>query len=292
MPATSQDLLTGTPTTPALLQPAAALLATSILDILSSNPLTLKKMLGCGPAVEAFLAAWTSLLSARNLHVRISVPAIEADNHSPRISYATRASLPPPSATPFPHPIAQATPADLADILALYTAFQPWNAPGALSVLAPLIQARLVWFVRVHGEPAGYVRLGRATPRTVAILNVYVTPPRRRQGIAEAMVRGVTRYYLDAPPYGVLPQAVQPDGGPLPLVGFKAEVNLAVADGGPERLYRRSGFLFPERSGDVGVAGGVDPATGRKAWYECSLREVQQEQESSSETEHSTVFGA
>ena len=291
VPTTAEPLLTGTPTTPGLLAPATALLASSILPILAPTPLALDKLIGFGPAAEAFLSAWSSLLASRGLRVRIDTGA-RAGAFGSRVSYATRASLPPPPRTPFPHAIVQAraTPADLDALAQLYIAFQldtPWRGvvtrDAALAFVERPVRAGLVFLVRAggdaDGEAVGYVLLGRVTPRTIAIRNVYVQPSHRRQGIAEAMVRGATRYFLSVPPHGM---QLAHDGPPA--VGFKAEVNLNVADAGAERVYRRAGFLFPDRSGDAdGPTGGVDPATGRKGWYESLWRAVVPEDEPSSE---------
>ncbi|KAI0647380.1 hypothetical protein C8Q79DRAFT_1009481 [Trametes meyenii] len=52
------------------------------------------------------------------------------------------------------------------------------------------------WTCRTGGELVGFVVNGRATPRTVAIKNVYVPPEHRRKGYAEAMVRAMSRHYL------------------------------------------------------------------------------------------------
>ncbi|RPD58469.1 hypothetical protein L227DRAFT_188399 [Lentinus tigrinus ALCF2SS1-6] len=283
VPTSAEHLLIGTPTTPGLLGPAVALLASSTLDQLSSDPLVLDKMIGPAPAVSAFLAAWVDLLATRGLRVRIDT-GTKAGAFGSRVSYVTRATLPPPPTNPFPHPVVQATPADLEDIAQLYIAFQfdtPWHGvvtrEAALAFVDRPVKAGLVWYVRVDGETVAYVLLGRVTPRTIALRNVFVKPSHRRKGIAEAMVRGVTRYYLNAPPYGVQPTTEGP-----PAVGFKEEVNLNVADEGAERVYRRSGFLFPDRNGDA-VTGGIDPATGRKGWYESIWRGVEQEPEPSSE---------
>ncbi|RPD81546.1 hypothetical protein L226DRAFT_527822 [Lentinus tigrinus ALCF2SS1-7] len=292
IPTTAQQLLTGTDTpsgtTPGLLAPATSLLASSTLTHLSSNPLVLDRIVGPDTVVEPFLTTWSALLLSLNLRVHIHSGSGTAFNGS-RVSYATRASLkPPPSASPapsppFPHPIVQASTADLETIAQLYIAFQadePWHRTirrsAALACIEGPVKAGLVWYVPIDGPPggaAGYVLLGRASPRTIAIRNVFVSRSHRRKGVAEAMVRGVTRYYLNAPPHGVRPLKEGP-----PAVGFKEEVHLNVSDESAERVYRRAGFLFPDRSGDV-VAGGVDPVSGRKSWYALARREIERVQE-------------
>ncbi|TFK88514.1 hypothetical protein K466DRAFT_662234 [Polyporus arcularius HHB13444] len=196
-----------------------------------------------------------------------------------RVSYVSRASLAPPPSTPFPHPIVQATADDLDALAHIHVAFQTnlqKNLPftkamthdAALAYMEGPIKDRLVWYARVDEEIVGYLLLARVTPRTIAIRNVFVLPSHRRKGIAEAMVRGVTRYYLDAPPYGVEPV----HDGP-PVFGFKEEVNLNGADPNAERIYRRCGFLFPDRAGEV-PTGDIDPATGRKGWFDVDFRDL------------------
>ncbi|TFK78392.1 hypothetical protein K466DRAFT_507347 [Polyporus arcularius HHB13444] len=279
-PTTAEALLTGTPTTTGLLAPAIALLAPSVLAELSPDPLVLDKLIGPDLPVHAFLAAWSALLASRGIRIRLN----SANNFGSRVSYVTRASLLPPPSTPSPHPVVQATADDLDALAQLYIAFQldtPWHGvvtrDAALAFMAPHVHAGLVWFARVDGEPAGYVLLGRVTPRTISIRNVFVYTAHRRKGIAEAMVRGVSRYYLNAPPHGVQPTHEGP-----PAVGYKEEMNLNVADPGAERVYKRSGFLFPDKYGDV-VAGGLDPATGRKAWYASAWLGVERDTEPSPE---------
>ncbi|KAI0719095.1 hypothetical protein C8T65DRAFT_693406 [Cerioporus squamosus] len=264
IPSAAEPLLTGTSTTPDLLTPALALLASSALAQIASKPHVLDKIFGPAAAVTTFFAAWSALLAARGLRV-LSTPG----DFTSCVSYVSRASLTPSPPTPFPHPIVQATPDDLDAVAHIHVAFHKnlqANLPfhkavshsAAVAQMEQPIKAGLVWYARVENEMVGYVLLGRVTPRTIAIRNVFVLPSHRRRGIAEAMVRGVTRYYLNAPPYGVQP--VQ--DGP-PAVGFKDEVNLNGAHADAERVYKRCGFLFPDRNGDV-VTGGFDPATGRK----------------------------
>ena len=57
------------------------------------------------------------------------------------------------------------------------------------------------------------------------------------------------------------------------MVG-KEEVNLNVVDAGAERMYKRSGFLFPDWEGDV-PKGGIDPTTARRAWYPATCRAIE-----------------
>ncbi len=274
IPSTTEALVLGSSTTPGLLTPAIDLLASSTLVQLTSNPLVLDKVIGPAAAVHAFVAAWSALSAARGLSVRPT----PGDFRS-RVSYVSRASLAPPPSTPSPHPIVQATADDLDALAQIHVAFQTnlqKNLPftkamthdAALAYMERPIEDRLVWYARVDDEIVGYLLLARVTPRTIAIRNVFVLPSHRRKGIAEAMVRGVTRYYLDAPPYGVEPV----HDGP-PVFGFKEEVNLNGADANAERIYRRCGFLLPDRTGEV-ATGDIDPATGRKGWFDVDFRDL------------------
>ncbi|KAL6298426.1 hypothetical protein BKA93DRAFT_754169 [Sparassis latifolia] len=97
-----------------------------------------------------------------------------------------------------------------------------------------------VWICRIGGTLTAYVLLGRSTPRTIAIRNVYVLPEYRRRGIAEAMVTDVSRYYLCAQPSLTLKGALAtgPEGG------LKEQICLNVADRAVERLYKRCGFML------------------------------------------------
>ena len=267
---------------PSLLAAATTLLATSVLAIFPT-PRDFDKIIGPLKPVEAFLHSWVALLAAQGVSARTLSRKFEM--FSCRVSYATRASLPPPPAVPPPYRVERAARADLPAVAALFQQFDstsPWR--GTISIedairnFAGPADAGLVWLARVEdaapdGPPApvAFLVLGRVTPRTIAIRNVYVVPDYRRKGIAETMVRAITRYFLDAAPCGV--HGV-PDGPPQ--CGFKHEVNLNVAEPSVERVYRRSGFLFPVGPGNSeNMTGGVDPETGRPSWYPSVWRGVE-----------------
>ena len=263
-------------TDPELLAAATTLLATSVLATLPT-PRNFDKIIGPLKPVEAFLHTWVALLAAQGISAKILLGTFGAS----RVSYATRASLPPPSAVPPPYRVERAARADLPAVAVLYQHFEltsPWR--GIISIedavrnLTGPADAGLVWLVRLEeaapdGPPAAFAVLGRATPRTIAVRNVYVAPDHRRKGVAETMVRAITRYFLGAAPYGV--HGV-PDGPPQ--WGFKQEVNLNVGDPSAEGVYRRSGFLFPVGTGED-MTGGVDPETGRRSWYTSVWRGVE-----------------
>ena len=92
---------------------------------------------------------------------------------------------------------------------------------------------------------AAYVFTGRATPSTIAIRNVYTRESHRRKGLAGALVKAATTYWLE----GV-------------ERGGKMEVVLFVEPGNPaERVYRKCGFTITdeayERRGWEGVEKGA-----------------------------------
>ena len=259
-----------TMSSPETLSSAVQLLTNAVLSALP-DPAAFDKIIGPEHAVRAYTDAWRTLLSQRGSRVRLT-----DGSFSTRISYITRAALPPAPSAPPAYTCTPAREDDLDALAELYSAFKaesPWGETttraDALAFLARPVAARLVWVCRVGGAVAAYVLLGRVTPRTIAIRNVYVLQAHRRKGIAEAMVRAVSRYYLGAGSYGL-------EGAPEvpPTVGFKEEVNLNVENGAAaQRVYKRAGFLLPDGEGEE-LTGGVDPVTGRKAWYPCIWRAV------------------
>ena len=120
----------------------------------------------------------------------------------------------------------------------------------------------------------GFVILGRVTPKTIAVRAVFVLPEQRRKGIAEAMMRAVSGYYL-----GVTPSTVEALESP-PAIGLKDEVNLLAVEDGAKRVYKRSGFLLPDEAGDV-LTGGVDPDTGYNGWYSSTWGSIELSPEAS-----------
>ena len=279
-PCPAEEKLT---TDPELLAVVTTLLTTSVMAALP-DPHAFRQIKGPLKPVEAFVHSWIALLAARGIKTRVLLGKF--DSFGSRVSYATKASIPPPFPTPPLYRVERAVRADLPAVAVHYQDFQatsPWRSiisiEDAIHKLTHPADAGLVWICRPEADgdadtpPAAFVVLGRITPRTISIRNVYVAPDHRRKGVAETMVRAVTRYFLGAAPYGV--HGV-PDGPPQ--CGFKQEVNLNVAGPTAEGVYRRSGFLFPVGAGE-NMAGGVDPETGRKAWYPSVWRGVEIESE-------------
>ncbi|KAI0739363.1 hypothetical protein C8Q80DRAFT_1112121 [Daedaleopsis nitida] len=251
--------------TPDLLASATSELAQSLLTKLP-DPLSFDKVIGHKDAVNLLYTTYCSLLPQRGIRV-----SIDYGVYNVKDSYATRASLPSLSYTTrsSPHTIVPATMDDLEAVAHLYIAFQrdaPWHGivshEQALAVVTEPVTEGFVWVCRVDGAVAAYLMLGRATPRTIAVRNVFVAQEHRRKGIAEALVQTVTRYCLGVSIDGV--EGVPP--GPPPF-GVKEEVGLNVEDLGAARIYKRAGYLLPDLEGSRSMpTGGIDPETGRKGW--------------------------
>lgn len=117
---------------------------------------------------------------------------------------------------------------------------------------------------------AGYLLLGRNTPRTLAIRNVFVAQAHRRRGLAEAMVHAVTRACLGAPPIAIDGDADDGRGVAVdvsaPAWGTKDAVCLLVAEPEVARIYARCGFVVDLEARDA--------ETGRSLCYVQELRDV------------------
>ncbi|OBZ65793.1 hypothetical protein A0H81_14359 [Grifola frondosa] len=243
---------------------SAKLLSSAVFAV--ADPSSMDKVIGPRDAVNAFLEGWIALMEAKGVHLQLIDPWFVL-----RVSYANARTLPPPSSAFSKYTIIQASITD--DVESLIPLYLDLLSHGpnsgteetARALFKSSIEARLTWICRVDGVLAGYVLLGRVTPRTIAIRNVYVSPDRRRKGIAEAMVRAVTRYYL-----GVQPLAFESAPSTPPEVGIKEEVCLNVADAGAERVYTRCGFLFHSPTDEESVAG-----RDKKGWYTSIWQGVQ-----------------
>ncbi|KZT69541.1 hypothetical protein DAEQUDRAFT_811313 [Daedalea quercina L-15889] len=104
----------------------------------------------------------------------------------------------------------------LVDLACAFSARSRWPSPPSHVVLDNLrdaIAARALYVIRAYQsgdqtvaeqyDLAGYLLLGRNTPRSASIRNVFVAPEHRRRGLAEIMVRSVTRVCLGAPDPGL-----------------------------------------------------------------------------------------
>nr|VWO94732.1 Putative pathogenicity island effector protein (SPI-2 type III secretion system translocon protein SseC) [Ganoderma boninense] len=282
VPRRADDLLT-----PETLTLAATLLANSILrlqirDRVITDPM---KVFGVEEPVNAFLAAWVTAQRARGQRLRLTPnPSTITVTYATRDTFSSLAPHTPPSTQ---HRIYRASVSDLESLIPFYTALfntTPRPAPitptDAVTKLQTALQAGLIWVCRTNHELSAFAELGRVTPRTITIRTAYVAPEHRQRGVAESLVRAVSRYYLGL---GTTDLTAVPQGPPPE--GVKDRIKLAVANVSAEDAYRRLGFLLPDRSQDGSVlAGGVDPATGRQGWYSAILRGAEPEPEASALT--------
>ncbi|KAH9928192.1 uncharacterized protein B0H18DRAFT_1001778 [Fomitopsis serialis] len=101
------------------------------------------------------------------------------------------------------------------------------------------------------------------------VRHLFVHPAHRRRGLAETMVRAVTRACLGAS-LSLSPSGAEASGDAavrvdLPGCGVKRSVCLFYQDPGAARMYRRCGFVVDEDA--------RDPATGESLCYVYELDE-------------------
>ncbi|KAK7694006.1 hypothetical protein QCA50_003582 [Cerrena zonata] len=248
-----------------------ATLATSFPSILAQEatitPIILSKFdIVMGPAslVEPFVRAWISHVASRyDIHLKLS-----DYNLGLEVSYATLNTIPSPSSafSPENHEIHRAREEHIQEIVPLYKKFreEATNSTAsdeeALQFLRQALDSKHLWFVyykdadykNVPRTVSGFLSLGRETPRTIAIRNVFVSPTLRKKGIAEAFVRAITRFYLGAKPPGLDLEGTE-------LIHPKDEICLNVNNPSAKRLYIRCGFQF---GGDQ-----MDSVTGKQRWH-------------------------
>lgn len=267
----------GVSITPEEILPICKTLTTPLPAILSpsdppsaSDLLKFDKLIGPRTLVDDFLTSWSTHVSSLNIpnpnhpDLLLKLELLDPPYFRSEVSYATLDSIPPPSPQFFSNEkyhIVRAQGDD--EALELAPLFVEFHAVGpdtatleeGVSVLRDAIKSGRLWYCRYHDPAgmAGYIMLGRETPRTVAIKNVFVSANYRRKGIAEALVRAVTRYYLGTEPLGFELQRSE-EGRKV-----KREVCLNVADAGAKRLYIRCGFLLADDA--------RDPRTGRDGSY-------------------------
>lgn len=275
VPRRSEGLLT-----PETLASAATLLANSVLGLQIRDPTITDpmKVFGVEEPVNAFLSAWVAIHRARGLRFRLTPnPPTIIVTYATRDTFSSLTPHPPPSAQ---HRIYRASISDLESLIPFYTAFFNTNprpatitTPDAVTKLQTALQTGHIWVCRTNGALSAFAELGRVTPRTITIRTVYVPPEHRQRGVAETLIRAVSRFYLGL---GAMDLTAVPSGPPPE--GVKDQIKLTVADTSAEGVYRRLGFLLPDRSQDGGLlVGGVDPATGRPGWYRAILRETELE---------------
>lgn len=243
----------------ALKQAIARELAQHLLSVV--EPKTFDRVYGPTPLNDALVAAYSSLVPSRGEHVE-DTPAVARSI----ISYAIKSTLPPPSPAFSQFPVQLATLEDDDTLGKMLHDFFASVGVGLTEeqckgIMHSAIVLGMAWACRVEGIIAGFCVLGRSTPRTISIKNVYVKPDYRRRGIAETMVRALTRYYLGAEPLGF-------EGAPagIPKEGVKKEVCLNVKDESAIRLYKRTGFLLGE--------GDLDPVSGKRGKTDSVLYDI------------------
>lgn len=216
-------------------------LASSLQQVI--DPREMHKVFGPESLIIAFTEALTGHRRSRGELVKA------VDYFQGTVLCATAATLP-PNPHYSHHRITLAVSASDAEAIApLYVEFTQ-----GFSVVATISQAQRkmedaldmkgLWRCQVDGELAGFLVIGRFTPRTASIKNVFVHPEHRRKGVGEAMVMTVTRYYLGVGPLGL-------NGAPEegPGRGVKQEICLNAVDEGAKRLYGRCGFVLCDSSG-------------------------------------------
>lgn len=221
-------------------------LASAVSDIPPFSTAGSEVFIGQEDVLDGLLNEITSILRKRGIPAHPSLPSFRS-----KVSYVTADVISAPA--PLPHVpnlcIALATASDVDELVSHYLDFvvhgpQSATPEIARKVMQSSIQRREVWVCRAGtiSQIVGYCAVGRATGRTIAIRNVYVSPQHRRQGIGEFMTRILTRLYLGVP--------LELYAGALdfsdasPPQGIKSEVCLNVADDRVEAMYRRCGFLF------------------------------------------------
>ncbi|GJE89097.1 GNAT family N-acetyltransferase [Phanerochaete sordida] len=228
------------------------------------DPQSLSSVWGDADVCSAFVDAWVAVFASRGIKASGPPPYFVATT-----SYATRATLPttpPPSLGALRLAPATADDTDaLAELLAAFSVL--WNTPLTAETARPRIVAHIAcgeaWVCRAaDGAAVAFCIVGRATPRTIAIKNVYVAPEHRRKGIASALVSAMLRYFLGVPEHGV-------EGPLVPAKGVKKEVCLNVGEDHVERMYAKCGFLF----GDA-----REPGFDKRPWFTVVGRDVKIEQ--------------
>ena len=214
------------------------------------QPTALEGVFGPEDLVDAFLSTWITHIHATTPGLTITLPD---PYFRSSCSYASLATLPPPSPSSSSSPnyhISLCSPDAEPDIVSashFYIAFAahgpvPPSFSEAHALMLSNARAGWLWLCRIEGEIAGYTSVGRVTPRTLAIRNVYVAPSYRRRGVAEAMVRAVSRHYLGA----------EFEGAPEPAARVRAPGGgrKRLAEHDPGLAARLGALVDPDTRGD------------------------------------------
>lgn len=215
----------------------------------SIPPISIDKVFGPDKLAETFVKAHVELLQSQGTH------ATAQPIFTCQTSFVTKASLTAAATvlSPASYHMQIGLPADLDVLAQMYCDFgtdvgDVLSLEGCREEMRRWLEAGGIWVCRANSRIVGYCTIGRSTPRTIAIQNVYVAPGNRKKGIAETMVRFLTRYFL----------GVKFEGAPneAPRQGVKEEMCLNVIEEGVKRLYRRCGFLLGDDD--------VEPHTEKK----------------------------
>ncbi|TCD70936.1 hypothetical protein EIP91_000842 [Steccherinum ochraceum] len=223
---------------------------------------TVDQLLGEEVLVNAFLGCWVDHMTGLGSSVKLLDTMART-----RVAYATLATIPEPNPALAHHRMVRPTLSDAEEIAQLYVQFGGTSpVAGTLErgrgIMAGAIQSRRLWICKDGDIIVGFILIARMTPRTVSIKQVFVSPSHRRRGIAEAMVRTLSRFFLGAHPSGLEGSDgtdYEPEGG------IRDAVCLNVGEEEAARVYVKAGFLL----------GAKDPVTGRDGWYPSSWRGVE-----------------
>ncbi|EED82651.1 predicted protein [Postia placenta Mad-698-R] len=237
---------------------AATLIAETLPTVV--NPHLMDKVLGPERAVNAFIESWVAFMVKRG--VQLKTP--DSYFHS-RACCATLSTLP-PSSMVHDYPVSLARLSDVDTLIPLFVEFSshgpnPVSPETARNIIREGVEARRLWAYRIREGLAGYVLVGRETRRTIAIRNVFVLSQYRRKGIAEAMVRTVTRYYLGAETPNEMARAGES------AVIAKHEICLNVGDPAVMRIYSRCGFMLDNNARNLD--------TEKRGWFATIWRGVE-----------------
>lgn len=237
---------------------AAPLIARTLPTMV--DPHLVDKVLGPERAVNAFIESWVAFMAKRGVQLKTPDPYFHC-----RTCCATLSTLS-PSSMDHDYPVSLARLSDVDALIPLFVEFSshgpnPVSPKTARNIIREGVEARRLWAYRIREGLAGYVLVGRETQRTIAIRNVFVLSRHRRKGIAEAMVRMVTRYYLGAE----IPSEMAREGESAVI--SKHEICLNAGDPAVMRIYSRCGFMLDNNTRNLD--------TEKRGWFAMIWRGVE-----------------
>ncbi|KAI1787339.1 hypothetical protein LXA43DRAFT_714488 [Ganoderma leucocontextum] len=261
---------------------AATLLANSLLNLQFPDPAITypMKVFGVEESVNAFLAAWVAIQRVRGQRLRLRSlnPPTIIDTNATRDTFSSVPRYPPPSAQ---HRIYQASISHTESLIPFYTALfdsepTPVTPTDAITKVQTAVHTDLIWICCTNGVLSAFDELGRVTPRTMTVRTVYVPPEYRQRGVAEAIVRAISRYYLglDATDLASVPPGPPPEG-------VKDQIKLNVLNTSSEAVYRVWVSCFQTSLRTAPSSRGDRPGHGPSGMYRAILREVELEPDAS-----------